>query len=82
MSDRRVRLDRVDDLVLADRDRVDRAMDRGHDPDGQRVDADVASERAPDRRDRLADDDVRGVSERERRQPGLAGVDLDDALPV
>ena len=55
MGDRRVDLDRVDELEVRDGQRCDRPADRRDDADGERV---LVAERAPDRRDRLADDDT------------------------
>ena len=61
VGDRRVDLDRVDQLEVRHGQRRDRAADGRDDPDGERV---LVAERAPDRRDGLADDDVVGAAER------------------
>ena len=65
MGDRGVDLDRVDQLEVGRRQGRDRAADRRDDPDGERV---LVAERAADRGDRLADDDVGGAAERQHRE--------------
>jgi hypothetical protein len=72
--DRRVRLDRVDEVVARGQ-RGDRALGRRHDPDAQRA---LVAERASDRCDGLADGDVRGVPERNHRQGVVGRVDLEE----
>ena len=54
--------------------RVDRALGCGHHSHAQRVDV---PERAPDRRNRLADPDLRGISERHGVELVIGGIDLD-----
>jgi hypothetical protein len=75
MVDRRVGLDRVDE-VEPRRERLDLAPRRGDDPDRQRV---LVAERAPDRSDRRTDDDPRRVAERHRRERVLLRVDPEHA---
>jgi hypothetical protein len=72
--DRRVGLDRVDEIVARGQ-RGDRALGRRHDPDAQRA---LVAERASDGRDRLADDDVRRIPERHSREVVVARVDLEE----
>ena len=72
--DRRVRLDRIDEVVARGQ-RGDRALGCRHDPDAERA---LVAERASDRRDGLADDDVRRVPERHHRQVTIGRVDLEE----
>jgi hypothetical protein len=71
-----IRLDRVDDVVLVDGDRLDRAVDRRDDADGERI---LVSERAPDGRNGLTDDNGRRLPERDRSEPVIARIDADQA---
>ena len=71
--DRRVRLDRVDEVVARGH-RVDRALGRRDDADAQRA---LLAERAADRSDRLADDHGARVAERHRAHRDDRRVDLE-----
>ncbi len=73
--DGRVGLDRVDERVLRC-ERVDRALGRRDDADAQRA---LAPERAADRRNGLADDDLAGIPERKRRELVRGRVDLQES---
>ena len=73
--DRRVHLDRVDQVVLRGQ-RLDRALGRRDDADRERV---LVPERAADRRDGLADDDPARVAERQRSQLVRLRVDPENA---
>ena len=75
MIDRRVGLDRVDQVVAAGQ-RGDRAPDRGDDADGERI---GIPERAADRGHGLADDDTARVAERHRIEGVEGGIDADHA---
>ena len=74
--DRRIRLDRVHEVVVRRRQRVDRPADRRDDADAQR--ADVA-ERAADRGDGLADLGRSRIAERDGRERVGGRIDLDQA---
>ena len=75
MVDRRVRLDRVDEVVARHGQGRDGAAGRGDDANRERV---RVVERAPDRSDRLADDGTRGIAERHRRERMRPRVDAEE----
>ena len=73
MVDRRVGLDRVVDREAVRR--RDLAVERAHDPGGDRL---LEPERAADRDDRLADLELRRVGQLERLEHGGRRVDVED----
>ena len=74
MVDRGVGLDRVDQREVGGQ-RVDRAVNRRHDADAERV---LVAERAPDRRYRVAHGDGGRIAERNRVERVIGGIDLEE----
>ena len=75
MVDRRIDLDRTRDVVVRGQG-LDRALRSRDDADRERA---LLSEWAPDRGDRLTDDDAARITEGHRCHGVVARIDLDDA---